>query len=361
MTIKDVGHSCKRSCWMFRILFFAPFFFSSLAGAKELKVGFVYVDSKDDAGWSVAHEKGRMGIEAMDGVTTDLVDNVRDNAFAETVIKFYAENKYDLIFTTSFSHMDPTLAVAINYPNVVFMHCSGMKRRSNVGTYFGRIYQARYLTGIVAGLTTKTNRIGYVAAFQIPEIIRGINAFTLGALSVNPDAEIYVKWTEDWNNGTKAKEATLQLLEQKIDVITQHQDSPIVQILAQEKGIHSIGYHADMSKFAPDAHLVAAVWNWEILYKQIVRQVQNGTWKSERFWWGLKKGLVDISPFGKAVSAKTQKKVLAVKKEIIQNRKRIFAGPVVDFDGKIRIPANHKITDSELLSMDWFVQGVRGK
>ncbi|MCP3952929.1 MAG: BMP family ABC transporter substrate-binding protein, partial [Desulfobacterales bacterium] len=206
------------------------------AVAQDLKVGFIYVSPVGDAGWSYAHNKGRLAVEAMDGVTTSFVESVKEGPDSERVIQNMARKGYDVIFATSFGYMDPMLKVSAKFPKTVFMHCSGYKTGKRMGNYFGRMYQARYLSGMVAGAMTKKNILGYAAAFPIPEVIRGINAFTLGAQSVNPDVEVRVVWTKTWYDPATEKEAAKSLLDVGADVIAQHQDSPGPQEAAQEKG-----------------------------------------------------------------------------------------------------------------------------
>lgn len=328
--------------------------------AKDLKVGFIYVSPIGDAGWSYAHDLGRQAIEKMDGVTTSYVEAVPEGSDAERVILNMARKGYGLIFGTSYGYMDSMYKIAQKYPDVVFMHCSGFKRAKNMGTYFGRMYQARYLSGIVAGSMTKSNILGYVAAFPIPEVIRGINAFTLGARSVNPKVQVRVVWTKTWYDPATEKEAAKSLLDVGADVLTQHQDSPATQEAAQEAGVYSIGYNSDMAKFAPKAHLVAPVWNWTPIYKEIVEEVKAGKFVSRDIWYGLEKGVVGLSPFGSMVPKKVQDKVLKAKEEIEKGKLKVFSGPIKDQQGKVRIPAGKVATDKELLGMDWFVEGVIG-
>jgi basic membrane protein A len=204
--------------------------------AKEMNVGFVYVSPIGDAGWSYAHDMGRQALEKMDGVTTSYVEAVAEGPDSERVMLNMARKGFDVIFATSFGYMDPMLKVAKQFPETIFMHCSGFKTADNMGNYFGRMYQARYLSGMVAGAMTKSNTIGYVAAFPIPEVIRGINAFTLGAQSMNPDVTVRVVWTKTWYDPATEKEAAKSLLDVGADVIAQHQDSPGPQEAAQEKG-----------------------------------------------------------------------------------------------------------------------------
>jgi basic membrane protein A and related proteins len=327
----------------------------------ELKIGFVYTSPVGDAGYSWAQDQGRKAIEKMGGVKTSFVEAVKEGADAERVIENMARSGDDLIFTTSFGFMDPTVKVAKDYPNVKFMHCSGFKTADNMDNYFGRIYQARYLTGMVAGFMTKSNIIGYVAAFPIPEVIRGINAFTLGVRSVNPKAQVRVVWTKTWFDPALEKDAAISLLDVNADVIAQHQDSAGPQEAAQQRGKYCIGYNSDMSMYAPKAHLTAAVWNWAPLFEAIVKEVRAGTWKGGRsMWWGMDKGVVDIAPFGPMVPKDVQDKVLAKKAEFVKGNDTVFVGPIKDQAGQVKIPAGVKAEDKELLGMTWFVEGVVG-
>ena len=330
------------------------------AVAEDFKVGFIYVSPVGDAGWSWAHDQGRKAVEAMEGVTTSYVESVPEGPDAERVIAGLARKGHSLIFTTSFGYMDPTLKVAGEFPDVAFMHCSGFKTGPNMGNYFGRIYQARYLTGLVAGKMTKSNIIGYVAAFPIPEVIRGINAFTLGVREVNPKAEVRVVWTKTWYDPALEKDAAKSLLDVGADVIAQHQDSPGPQEAAMEKGVYSIGYNSDMSSFAPKAHLTAAIWNWPVFYTTMVRQVQEKSWTPEPLWWGMESGLVDIAPMGPMVPQGVKDLVEARKQAIIDNTFVVFQGPVRDQKGEERIRDGVEPEDKDLLGMTWFVEGVVG-
>lgn len=328
--------------------------------AKDMKVGFVYVSPVGDAGYSYSHDLGRQALEEVDGVSTSFVESVAEGQDSERVILNMARKGFDIIFATSFGYMDPMLKVAKDFPNVTFMHCSGYKTAPNMGNYFGRIYQARYLTGMVAGAMTKSKKLGYVAAFPIPEVVRGINAFTLGAQAVNPEVEVRVVWTKTWYDPATEKEAAKSLLDVGCDVIAQHQDSPGPQEAAQERDAYSVGYNTDMTSFAPKSHLTAAVWNWGPFYKEMVQQVKDGTWKSQAYWYGLEKGIVDLAPFGEMVPEDVRAAVLAKKADIISGAYTVFSGPIMDQSGAVRVQPDAVMTDEELLSFDWFVQGVVG-
>ncbi len=328
--------------------------------ADDLKVGFVYVSPVGDAGYSYAHDQGRLAVEAMDGVTTSFVESVAEGQDSERVIMNMARKDYDIIFATSYGYMDPMLKVSKEFPKVKFLHCSGYKNSENMANYFGRIYQARYLTGMVAGAMSKSNVLGYVAAFPIPEVIRGINAFTLGAQAVNPNVQVRVVWTKTWYDPATEKEAAKSLLDVGCDVIAQHQDSPGPQEAAEERGVYSVGYNTDMAKFAPKSHLTAAIWNWGPFYKEMVQQIKDGTWKSQFDWYGLDKGIVDIAPFGAMVPAEVQKTVLAKKAEIASGAYKVFTGPIKDQAGAEKVATGVTMADADLLGFNWFVQGVVG-
>ena len=341
-------------------LFLALWAGSAVAADKEFKVGFIYVSPVGDAGWSYSHDVGRQAIEAMDGVTTSYVEAVPEGPDSERVMTNMARKDFDIIVATSFGYMDSMLKVAKQFPKTVFLHCSGFKTAENMGNFFGRMYQARYLSGMVAGAMTKSNTIGYVAAFPIPEVIRGINAFTLGVRAVNPKATVRVVWTKTWYDPATEKEAGKSLLDVGADVVAQHQDSPGPQEAAQEKGVYSIGYNSDMSTFAPKAHLTAPVWNWKVYYTKVVDEVRKGTWKAGSVWPGMAEGIVDLAPFGPMVPKEVQDKGNAEKARIIAGEQKIFVGPIKDQSGAVKVAAGAVASDEELLGMTWFVDGVIG-
>ena len=331
------------------------------APADVLKVGFIYVSPVGDAGYSYAHDQGRLKVDALDWVETSYVESVPEGADSERVLTNMARKGFDAIFATSFGYMDPVIKVAKEFPDTKFLHCSGFKTAANVNNYFGRMYQARYLTGIVAGEMTKSNIIGYVAAFPIPEVIRGINAFTLGVQSVNPEAEVRVVWTKTWYDPALEKDAAISLLDVGADVIAQHQDSPGPQEAAQERGVYSVGYNSDMSAFAPEAHLTSAVWNWAPLCIDQLEKIRAGEWKgNQSLWWGMDKGVVDIAPYGSMVPDDVRAKAEAAKARIMAGEDVVFVGPVKDQGGEVRIADGATATDKELLGMTWFVEGVVG-
>ncbi|MHC9544009.1 MAG: BMP family ABC transporter substrate-binding protein [Vulcanimicrobiota bacterium] len=329
--------------------------------AGKLKVAFVYIGPVGDAGWTLSHDKGRKYMEEqLPYVKTSFVENIAETSDAERVITNLAMQGNSLIFTTSYGYMDATLNVAKKYPKITFMHCSGYKTADNVGTYFGRMYQARYLTGIVAGKMTKTNIIGYVAAHPIPEVVRGINAFAMGARKVNPRVKIKIVWTHTWYDPPSEREAASSLLDSKADVIAQHQDTYAPQQAAQEANVYGIGYNTDMSSFAPKAELTSAVWNWGPYYKKIAEEVHGGTWKSGNYWGSIKEGIVDLAPFGSMVPEDVKALVKTERENLENGKYDVFDGPIKDNTGKEHVKAGAKMTDDEMLKFDWFVEGVEG-
>ena len=330
---------------------------------EKLKIAFVYVAPIGDLGWTWAHDQGRLYVEKElgDKVETAYIENVPEGPEAERVIRDFARKGYKLIFTTSFGYMDPTIAVAQEFPDVWFVHISGYKTAPNVSTVFGRMEQPRYLSGLVAGAATKSNIIGYVAAFPIPEVIRGINAFTLGVREVNPKAEVRVVWTNTWFGPQQEKEAAEALLAEGADVIAQHQDTTEPQKAAAEAGKVSIGYDSDMSKFVGDTVLTSPIWNWGPKYAQIAKAVLEGTYQSESYYGGMDEGIVDLAPLSPLVPEPI-KKLVEERKELIKSGKwDVFCGPIRGANGKLIVSEDKCLTDAEVLSMDYWVEGVKGE
>jgi basic membrane protein A len=330
------------------------------AEGKQVRAAFVFVSPVGDAGWTLAHDNGRKAIDALPYVETAYSESVPEGAEAERTINQYVRQGYNLIFTTSFGYMDPTINVARRNPDVVFMHCSGFKTAENVGTYFGRMYQPRYLSGVVAGKMTESGRIGYVAAHPIPEVIRGINAFALGVLSVRPDARINVVWTQTWYDPSKEREAAESLLDTGCDVIAQHQDTPGPQQAADKRGKFSVGYNSDMSGFAPSAHLTAPIWNWAVIYKKVAEEVHQGTWTSYQYWGGLQDGVVDLAPFGPMVPDEVKDLVAAERARIESGDWDVFTGPIQNQAGEEVVADGERMSDGDMLGMSFFVKGVVG-
>ena len=336
----------------------------SIAVAQEpLKIGFVYVSPIGDAGWTYQHELGRRQLEAElgDKVQTKYIENVPEGAESVRVIRELAASGHKLIFTTSFGYMNPTIKVAKLFPKVAFEHSTGYKQAKNVGTYVARFYEGRYLTGLVAGSMTKSNTVGYVAAFPIPEVVRGINAFTMGLRSVNPEAQVKVVWVNSWFDPGKEREAADVLIAQGADVVTHHTDSTAPTLAAEEKGVYAIGYHSDMSKYGPNAHLTASTHDWGNFYVATAKAVLDGTWKPDAVWSGIKEGMVKLAPLNKAVPQAVVDLVAKSERGIADGSLHPFQGPVKDQDGKVSVAKGSALSDKDLLGMDWYVEGVVGK
>ncbi len=325
------------------------------------KVAFVYIGPPGDLGWTYEHDRGRKQLESElgDKVETTYIENIEEGPDAARVIRQYAQEEYDMIFATSFGYMDPMLEVAQEFPDVKFEHCSGYKTNDNMATYFGRIYQPRYLSGIVAGKMTQNNVIGYVAAFPIPEVIRGINAFTLGVRSVNPDAEVRVVWTSTWYDPVLEREAAVALLDQGADIITQHQDTTEPQKAAQERGALSIGYDSDMRAFVGDTVLTSPIWNWGSYYVDTVQNAIDGTWESHQYWGGLKEGVVELAEFSPKVTEDVRALVEDAREDILAGND-VFCGPIMGQDGSEIVASGACMSDPDMLNMSFFVEGVVG-
>lgn len=338
---------------------------SSAAGKKiakeDIKVGVMYVGPIGDGGYSYAHDQGRLYMEKELGLNPSIIkESVKEeDSEVQNVIASMIDQGANVIIGTSFGFMNGMKKAAKEYPEVKFLHCSGYEMAENMSNYFGRMYQARYLSGIVAGMKTKSNTIGYVGAFEIPEVVRGINAFTLGVRSVNPNAVVKVKWTNTWYDPAKEKEAAKALLDEGADVIAQHQDTAGPQQAAEEKGAFSIGYNTDMSSAAPKANLTSSIWNWGPYYVEQIKAIMDGTWKSESYWKGMEAGLIDLAPLTANAPAGAAEKVKAAKEDIISGKNKIFVGPLKDNKGAEKLAKDQVMTDADMLKFDWFVEGVQ--
>lgn len=331
---------------------------------EPFKIAFVYVAPIGDLGWTFMHEKARLEIEEQfgDAVETVYIENVPEGPEAERVIRDFAQKGNDLIITTSFGYMDPTITVAQEFPDIQFVHISGFKNADNVSNVFGRMYQPRYLSGLAAGAATESNIVGYVAAFPIPEVIRGINAFTLGVREVNPDAEVRVVWTNTWFGPPEEKEAAEALLAAGADVIAQHQDTTEPQKAAADAGGVSISYNSDVSELVGDTVLTGPIWNWGVKYIEIADQVMDGSYDgSESYWGGLAEGVVGLAPISDRVSDETKALIEAEMERIRSGDWDVFCGPVFGANGVLVVEEGKCLTDEEMLSMDYFVEGVQGE
>lgn len=319
----------------------------------DLKVGFIFIGDVSDKGYTYAHYQGALEMQEKLGLRDDQIvykTNVTEDAACDTALQELVEAGCNIIFGNSYGYMNFMEEMADEYPEVIFSHCSGFKSNdTNFNNYFGAIYQARYLAGIAAGLKTKTNKIGFVAAMQTPEVIGGFDAFALGVQSVNPDAVVYVKYTNTWYDATLERQTADALLAMGCDVIGQHCDTANPQIAAQEAGVWGCGYNADMTLDAPKAHLVAPVWNWGAVYTKEVQEVLDGTWKSENIFLDMADGLVGLSPLSENCAEGTAEAIEAAKAKIISGEFDVFNQELWD-------NAGNQITDAN----GCFVKDIEG-
>lgn len=342
----------------------SPAFSQSPAPVRApLKIGFVYVTPVTEAGWVRQHEEGRKAVELAlgDKVKTTYVENVAEGADAERVIRDLASQGNQLIFTPSFGYMEPTLKVAKDFPNVKFESITGYKTAANVAVANARYYEGRYLAGIAAGRLASS--AGYVAGFPIPEVIQGINAFTLGMRSVNPRATVKVVWLGAWFDPPREREAAMSLFNQGVEVIAFHTGSTAVMSAAQERGKLAIAYHSDMRKFAPDAQVLAITHQWGNYYTRRAQAVLDGSWKNGALWGGVKEGMIRVDSFGPKVPKKVVDEVLARQRDIATGKLQPFKArtALMDNEGHEVLAAGKTLSDEQILGMNFLVQGVQGK
>lgn len=349
---------------------------TTAAPKSNLKVAVVYLGVPNDKGWTYQHDQGILDLEKELGIEVKRVENIADNAESEATFEQLAADGYKLIFATSFGYGAPMARVAVKHPDVCFQWATGAKFLltkdgggefanfdavpTNLGTYFGAAEEARYLSGIAAGKATKNGKIGYVAAFPIPEVLRGINAFTLGARSVNPEATVQVTWTKTWFNPTTEKQAAESLLNAGVDVIAQHQDTTAPGLAADAVGAKWVGYNSDVKEAAPKAWLTAPTWNWGPHYIDVAKKVDSGTCPNDEFYGSMADGTVTLASFGDSVDADTQTLINDKKAEIIAGTFAPFTGPLNNQSGKQVLADGEKAELGQLLSMDFFVEGVVG-
>jgi len=337
--------------------------FTGAQAADKLKIGFVYVGPIGDHGWTYRHDVGRQAITKAfgDRVETSYVESVSEGADAERVIRQLASSGHGLIFTTSFGYMNPTVKVAKRFPNVRFEHATGYKRSKNLSTYAARFYEGRTIAGLIAGKMTKSNVIGYVGSFPIPEVVRGINAFTLALHEVNPEATVKVVWVNTWYDPGKESDAAKALIDQGADIILQHTDSPAPLQIAQKRGVWAVGQASDMTKFGAKAHLTAIVDVWDQYYISRTKAVLDGNWKSQDVWGGLNTGMLEMAPYNPKIPADVIAIAKQAEADIRSGKRHSFQGPIFNQDGKLMVEKGKTVEDKVLLSMDWYVKGIQGK
>ncbi|AND84040.1 BMP family ABC transporter substrate-binding protein [Clostridium tyrobutyricum] len=326
----------------------------------KIKVGFIYLAAVGDGGWNDAHNDGRLALEKM-GIKTIYKENVPESQKVQTVIEDMINQGCNVIIGTSFGYMDYMYKEAQKHPDIIFLHNTGYKTADNMGVYIGRLYEATYLSGIVAGMKTKTNKIGVVASMPIPELYRQINAFALGVQSVNKKAVVNVKWTHTWYDPAKEKEAGKALVDQGNDVISEEQDTTSALDAAQEKGLAGIGFDRDKKNADPKMYMTAPVYNWSVYYKEQINDLIAGKWKSQSWLKGLESGVVDLAPIrDQSAPAGAKEAVAKAKADISSGKLKVYVGPIKDQKGELKVKAGQSLDDAYLQKIDWFVQGING-
>jgi simple sugar transport system substrate-binding protein len=330
---------------------------------EPLKIAFAYVGPVGDGGWTFAHDNARKALEAEfgDKIVTSFVESVPEGADSERVLRDMASQGNKLVFGTTFGYMEPLAKLAPEFPDVKFEHATGYKTGPNLRTYDSRTYEGAYMAGVVAGSMTKTNTLGVVASVPIPEVIRNINSFTLGAQSVNPKIKTKVVWVNAWFDPPKETEAATSLINGGADVLFQNTDSPAVLKTAEEKGKRAFGWDSDMTAYGPKAHLGSAIIDWSPYYKKTVNEVINGTWTTGTAWWGVKEGAIDLISLAEDIPAETKAKVDEIRAGLKDGSYNIWKGPIMGSDGKEVLAKDVVADDAFLGGIKFYVKGVEGK
>ncbi|MDH1703459.1 BMP family ABC transporter substrate-binding protein [Comamonas terrigena] len=333
------------------------------AKAEPLKIGFAYVGPVGDGGWTFAHDQARKKLEAEFGekIQTSFVESVPEGPDAERVLRDLASQGNKVVFGTTFGYMDSIQKLAGDFKDVKWEHATGYKTAENVRTYDSRTYEGAYLAGIIAGSMTKSNTLGIVGSVPIPEVIRNINSFTLGAQSVNPKVKTKVVWVNEWFSPPKETEAATSLINGGADILFQNTDSPAVLKTAEEKGIRAFGWDSDMTAYGPKAHLGSSIINWAPYYSKAINDVLNNTWTTGSSWWGVKEGAIDLVSIAEDVPAEAKAKVEEVKKGLKEGTYVIWKGPIASNDGKEVLAADKAADDAFLQGVNFYVKGVEGK
>jgi basic membrane protein A len=332
----------------------------------DLKVGFVYIGDVIDLGYTYAHHQGTLAMQQALGLRDDQIliqKNISEDSGCETAIRELVEQGCQIVFSISFGYMDYMEEMSDEFPNVIFSHCSGYKSNDvNFNNYFGRIWEARYLSGIAAGLKAKqigNNHLGYVAAFtSVPEVVYSLDAYYLGAKSVNPDVTMTVKETGSWYDPTLERQAADALVAAGCGILSQHCDTTGPVVAAEEKGLFAVGYNADVADVAPNAYLTAPVWHWGIYLTDAVQKVIDGTWTPENSLMGLAEGLCDLAPLTDNCAEGTAEAIEAARAKILDGSLEVFAGPIVDNTGAVKVDEGAALSIDEILTTAWFVEGI---
>lgn len=333
------------------------------AKPEPLKVAFAYVGPVGDGGWSFAHDKARKAVqeEFGDKIVTSYVESVPEGADAERVLRDMATQGNKLIFGTTFGYMEPLLKLAPDFPDVKFEHATGYKTAANLRTYDSRTYEGAYMAGVIAGSMTKSNTLGVVGSVPIPEVIRNINSFTLGAQSVNPKIKTKVVWVNEWFSPPKETEAATSLINGGADILFQNTDSPAVLKTAEEKGKRAFGWDSDMTAYGPKAHLASAVINWQPYYSKAIKDVLENTWTTGQSWWGVKEGAIDLVSLAEDVPAEAKARIDEIKAGLKAGTYHIWKGPILDNTGKEVLAKDAVADDAFLGGIKFYVKGVEGK
>lgn len=331
------------------------------ASRKPIKAIFIYENPINAGGWSKSHEMARQALQQKYAgqVDIDFIEGVRPGGDVKRVLHQYASKGYDLVFATSFGYLSAVQNTARRFPHTRFFHCVGQQTTNNVGTYLTRAYQASYLAGVLAARMSKTHHLGYVAAMPVPEVLNGINAYTLGARSVIPDIAVQVVWTNSWADPSRESEAAELLIAAGSDVLTHHSESDAVMLTAQSHGVYAIGYQADRSSVAPKAHLASITHNWLPLYEAMFLQAQQGQ-PPVSLWYGFEHDAVGLSSLSKAIPQTVLDELEAIKQMFARGDKPVFAGPLQDNQGKQVVASGQTLSDHDIMAMDWLVDGVVG-
>ena len=331
------------------------------ADGEKVRAAFVYAKSADDGGWFSAQERGRQYlIEQLPYVETTMLENVPAGTDARNAFKKLAREGYQAIFAAEFSYMDDVVAVAKEFPETKFFHAAGFQRADNLSTYFWRGYEGRYLTGLLAGQLTESNIIGYSAAFPIPSVIQGINAFTLGLHETNPEAKVKVVWCNTWFDPGIEMDAANSLLDVGADVLCYHVSAPSTVQAADERGAYSIGYDSDRREFGENSLITSIVCDWGPYFVQEIEKIKNGNWESSDYWGGLSDGSVELIDYGPMVTDEMKAMVEERRQEIVNGEFDIFKGQIIAQDGSEKVAAGSVMNDGEIALMNWLIKGIDG-
>ncbi|TDV27285.1 nucleoside-binding protein [Paraburkholderia caballeronis] len=337
---------------------------SPAAAAGPLGVSIVYLGNPGDAGWTHAHDLGIAAAEKTLGpqIKVTRIENVPENADAERVFRDRAAKGDKVVIGTSFGYMDAMLRVSRDFPDTVFLHCSGYKSAPNFGNFNGKVYESAYLAGVVAGYVSKSHVLGFVGSVPIPEVVRNIDAFALGARSVAPQTVVKVVWVSSWFDPGKERQAAETLVGLGADVLMQNTDSTATMAVAEQRGVHAFGWDSDMSRWGPHAHLGSVAYDWGIYYTKAIDEIRSGTWTSKPVYWGVKEGITDLVNVNPAAVPPEAQRALAERRAaLVAGRVDPFAGPLKDQSGKLRVAANATLSATDANRLDWFVEGVDGK